>query len=308
MVALNSSYASSIASYAFPTTLVQAEAFDVSHNHNVKRDNSAPFSDGFYDDEAWWAMGWIRAYDATGNTTYLKTAEAIFQDMTGGWGTKCSSSGMWWDKGHTGINPIANVLFLETAAYLAGRVPSNKTYYLGWAENEWDYFQNSPMYSKQQHLVGHSLNTTTCEALPNTLPFTYTQGTLIQGLTELAAVTGNQSYLSEANLIAQAVIGSSTYVKNGILVEPGVNQQDPGPNAAQFKGVFMRGMQRLIESSPSSNYSAFVQDNANSIWSNDRQGAGFLGASWVGPFTGTPNASIQSSAMDGLVAAWSATQ
>ena len=51
---------------------------------------SLNFLNNYYDDEGWWALAWIDAYDLTGNQQYLSMAETIFSDMAGGWDTTCS--------------------------------------------------------------------------------------------------------------------------------------------------------------------------------------------------------------------------
>lgn len=58
------------------------------------------FLNSYYDDEGWWALGWIQAYDVTNDEQYLNTAVNIFEDMKSGSTTPCSNgtSGIWWDK------------------------------------------------------------------------------------------------------------------------------------------------------------------------------------------------------------------
>ena len=81
----------------------------------------------YYDDEGWWALAWIAAYDLTGNAQYLAEAKTIFADMRSVFGkTPCSTNaggtgGIWWDRAHTYVNAIANELFLSVAAHLATR-------------------------------------------------------------------------------------------------------------------------------------------------------------------------------------------
>lgn len=55
------------------------------------------FINNYYDDEGWWALAWVRAYDVTGNTEYLNMAESIFADMQGGVNGTCGG-GIWWSK------------------------------------------------------------------------------------------------------------------------------------------------------------------------------------------------------------------
>lgn len=55
------------------------------------------FINNYYDDEGWWALAWVKAYDVTGNTQYLDMAESIFADMQGGVNGTCGG-GIWWSK------------------------------------------------------------------------------------------------------------------------------------------------------------------------------------------------------------------
>lgn len=55
------------------------------------------FINNYYDDEGWWALAWVRAYDVTGKTEYLNMAASIFADMQGGVNGTCGG-GIWWSK------------------------------------------------------------------------------------------------------------------------------------------------------------------------------------------------------------------
>lgn len=43
--------------------------------------NASQWLDQAYDDDAWWALAWIGAYDVTKEGTYLELAEGIFQSL-----------------------------------------------------------------------------------------------------------------------------------------------------------------------------------------------------------------------------------
>lgn len=235
--------------------------------------------------------------DITGNQQYLQTAEGIFADMAASYDTT-PCGGIWWDKNHTYVNAIANELFLDVAAHLANRAGSKSGYYLDWAKKEWDWFKSSGMINAQ-HTINDGLNITTCQNNGGTV-WSYNQGVILGGLTELSRATKDNSYINTAKQIADAAIVNLTDA-NGILHDP--CEPDCGADGSQFKGVFARNLQILQKASPEARYKTFLQNNANSIWANDRDAQNELSLIWSGPYIQPANASTQSSAMDALVGA-----
>ncbi|KAK3677486.1 hypothetical protein LTR78_002336 [Recurvomyces mirabilis] len=254
------------------------------------------FLNDYYDDEGWWGLAWVAAYDVTGNPQYLQEAQSIFENIKAAWGTT-PCSGVWWDKAHTYVNAIANELFLDLAAHLANRGGSQSAYYRSWAVRQWNWFQNSGMINAQ-HTINDGLDNTTCKNNGGTV-WSYNQGVILGGLSELSRATNDQSYITIAKQIADAAITNLTD-SNGILHD--VCEPNCGADGSQFKGVFARNLQILQKASPEGRYATFLQKNANSIWANDRQGSA-LSVVWSGPFVSPANASTQSSAMDAIVAA-----
>lgn len=119
----------------------------------------AGFLNRYYDDEGWWALAWINAYDLTGRPDYLSMAESIFNDMSGGWDDVCGG-GIWWTKDRTYKNAIANELFLSVSASLSNRDSANKSAYLDWANKEWSWFSQSGMINSH-NLINDGLTITT---------------------------------------------------------------------------------------------------------------------------------------------------
>ncbi|KAK0261877.1 hypothetical protein LTS09_003970 [Friedmanniomyces endolithicus] len=258
--------------------------------HRPEPHQTNGFLNSYYDDEGWWALAWIAAYDVTGNWQYLATAESIFEDIKAAAGTTPCGGLIWWDKSHTYVNAIANELFLDVAAHLANRGGNRATYYLSWAQKQWAAFKASGMIN-DQNTINDGLNITTCK--------NNDQGVILGGLTELSKATRDGSYITTAKQIADAAIANLTV--NGILHD--VCEPNCGADGSQFKGVFARNLQILQQASPEPRYATFLQDNANSIWANDREGQGELSLIWSGPFIQPANASTQSSAMDAIVGA-----
>lgn len=190
------------------------------------------FIDEFYDDEGWWALAWIRAYDVTGTEAYLSIAESIFRNMQGGVDATCGG-GIWWSKEKTYKNAIANELYMSVAASLANRA-SNASSYLSIAEGQWEWFRNSGMIGSD-YLINDGLSIDangTCVNNNGTV-WSYNQGVVLGGLVGLHQATGNSSYLSEAVNIARAAIDALSV--DGILHESCGN--DCGADGAQFRGM-----------------------------------------------------------------------
>lgn len=121
---------------------------------------------------------------------------------------------------------------------------------------------------------------------------------ILGGLVELSKATSNTTYITIAQKIADAAIAK--LAPTGILTDP--CEPNCGADGAQFKGVFARNLQKLQIASPQTRYQQFLDANANSIWTNDRDTKNELSVKWAGPFIAPANASTQSSALDALVA------
>src|SRR5258708_3472967 len=58
-------------------------------DRTFRRNSRTNFLNEYYDDEGWWALTWIRAFDLTGEARYLKMSKTIFADMADGWDSDC---------------------------------------------------------------------------------------------------------------------------------------------------------------------------------------------------------------------------
>ncbi|GHO93916.1 hypothetical protein KSF_039640 [Reticulibacter mediterranei] len=268
---------------------------DISTSYNTNA--SGNFLNDYYDDEGWWALTWVKAYDLTNDSRYLTMAKTIFNDMKGGWDTTCGG-GIWWSKARSYKNAIPNELFLALATSLHQRTPgdSGSGSYLDWSNQEWNWFNNSGMINSSS-LINDGLDSS-CHNNGQTT-WTYNQGVILAGLSDLYKITGTSSYLSKAEAIANAA--TSTLINaNGILKEP--CETSCNGDASQFKGIFMRNLYYLYQTDSKQAYRDFITRNVDSIWANDRNSSNQLGLQWYGPFD-SADASRQSSALDAINAA-----
>jgi predicted alpha-1,6-mannanase (GH76 family) len=291
------------------------------------------FINGYYDDEGWWALAWIDAYDLTGNARYLSAANDIFQDMAGAW-DDLWGGGIYWGK-HNGQpdrtgagavprgwkgpykNAIANALFISVAAALSARYrrrdPTGSDYedYLHWALRGWKWFSSpSPdgvAMINEANLVNDSPNN---QGVNNNIEsvWSYNQGVILSGLSELTGLTGDEAYVSAAQRIADAFIGSPVHIasRSGKPPAPPPNQSGvidgilheyndcgsdggsaasgaaPGIGTTVFKGIFVRNLARLYRASPKAAYRQFILANAQAALGHVNEDYQF-GCNWAAP-------------------------
>jgi len=243
---------------------------------------SGNFISGSYDDDIWWGLAWVSAWDFTFQTQYLDMAKKIFNEVAASWDTVCKG-GVWWSFQKTYKNAITNELFLALAIRLYQR--TNDTTYLDWAKKEWTWFEASGMINSQ-NLVNDGLNidskTGACTNNGQTT-WTYNQGVIVSGLVDLSIVTQNQTLITVAERITNATFSHLT--KNGILQETCEPNKNCDENQLIFKGIFARSIYDLRKvNATSPDYKGFLQINANTVWAMDRNAQNQIGLYWSGPF------------------------
>jgi len=257
-----------------------------------------PWLDSCHDDDGWWALSWIAAYDLTLNPAYLSTAESIFANMSAAWPGPCGA-GIVWCTNVNYTNAVTNELFLDVSAHLAARVPEpKKRVYLNWALQEWEFFSTSGMINANDTINDGLTTDGTCVNNGQTV-WSYNQGVILGALVELNKISPNASYIAAANALATGAIKALTN-SDGIVVESCEPNCDS--NQTQFKGIFIRNLLQLWLVSPKELYKNVIEANAKSIWANDRTAQGELGADWTGPVV-DPNASTHGSALEALIMA-----
>ena len=255
----------------------------------------AGFINRFFDDNAWWALAWVAAYDLTGDSRYLAAARAVFAHSLRGWDSTCGG-GLWWNEDRRYKNAITNELFLTLAALLYQRIPGNRDY-RDWALREWEWLRASGMIGPAG-LVNDGL-TAGCANNGRTT-WTYNQGVILGGLAALHEITADQGYLRQGEVIADAALSTLTS-RQGILAEPCEPSGCDG-DQTQFKGIFVRYLHQFSRPSGKPAYRGFILANADSVLASAANPAGQFGLRWTGPFD-KADASRQTSAVEVLIAA-----
>ena len=256
------------------------------------------FLNWYYDDEGWWALAWLKAYDVTEEVIYLKEAMTIFDDMAKGYDAICG--GIWWNKGHEANVAITNELFLAVAAHLTNRVPkAQRDYYLKWTQRQWRWFQQSGLINPEYN-INDGLDLSSCRN-NNGIVWSYNQGVILGALVEADIADHDPTHGAMVLRIETAAI-KKLKDKDGVIHD--VCEPDCGNDGPQFKGILMRNVQatrKFLGEKLFSPFSTNIRVNAASIWARDREQAK-LGLVWSGPYQDA-TAATQSSALDALVAA-----
>lgn len=249
------------------------------------------FTNSYIDDTGWWGLAWLRAYDYTGNSTYLQMAKTDADYMSRYWDGTCGG-GVWWSTAKTYKNAIPNELYLKLNAALHNRIAGDTTY-LSRAQTEWTWFKGSGMINSS-NLINDGL-TSACANNGQTT-WTYNQGVILDGLAELSRAVGDSSLLGTAETIANAAISNLTV--NGILTEPNAGSACGGDGRA-FKGIFVRNLYEMARTAGITAYNGFITTQANSITAHDADPDSQFGCMWAGPLDSTDSVR-QQSAQDAL--------
>ena len=251
----------------------------------------------YYDDEGWWALAWLDAWEWTGDSEYLEMSRLIFKDITTGWNGECGG-GLYWKKGLSYKGTISNGLAFTLASrlHLAGTGEINGRNCMQWSIDIWQWMMDSNLLNGLG-LVQDGIKNTEGSCDPVGSVWTYNQGVVLTGLVNLNRITGDGHYMESAHKIAEATIAHMT-TKNGVLKEILCEPDKCNSDAEQFKGIFMRHLSVLNHYSHQKKYAVFLRNNALSIFTNAMEkGKRLPGVSWYLTSEGT-NAATTASALD----------
>jgi predicted alpha-1,6-mannanase (GH76 family) len=237
------------------------------------------FTSRAIDDSEWWGLTWVQAYDLTRDPKYLNMAVTIANYVNGYWDTSTCGGGVWWDGERTYKNAIVNGLWIRLTAELHNRIPGD-TLWLGRSRTAWAWFQASGMINANG-LVNDGLTNACTNNGQNV--WSYNQGLAIGAGLELWRATRDPQVLTSVRRLADAAIGPDALVTNGVLTETcDASDQTCDDNGKQFKGIFMRYWTDLVDTTRDRRYATFLDQQAASIWDDDRDAAGRLGTRWSG--------------------------
>jgi hypothetical protein len=215
----------------------------------------------YYDDNAWVGLDFLQEYDLTHQQSDLARAEGIFRFVVSGWDTSttvaCPGGVFWEDVAGSTRNTISNAPNAEVGLeiYQATHDP----YYLTWATRMYDWVRGCLMTSN-----GMYYDHLDDSGDVNTALWSYNQGTMIGAGTLLYQVTGDRTYLQQAEQTAAASV--SYYSSDGNLY----HQPDV------FNAIFFRNLFALAKIDHDPSYARMAASYADTAWLQDRQSNGLF--------------------------------
>lgn len=254
---------------------------------------------GSFDDQAWWALAWLKCHELTAQDHFFVRAVQIFEYLRAeSWDESICGGGCWWSSKKNYKNAVTNELFFTLAIQLhepwlryqkegahSSPISLPRDHFLYWAKTSWSWIDTSDLRgeyglfvdglnSKQWHCTGNG------DGINNT--WTYNQGIVLSGLGKLYEHTGDESLLDTADDLVQSVLTHMTALSpqggdQRVLVEFGCDPASGcGENQAMFKGAFIRHLGYLrrtpgLDPSRATTYKLFAENCADSAWWHARQ-------------------------------------
>lgn len=235
----------------------------------------------YYDDENWFVLTLIHAYDVTGEQKYLDKAEEIYKDIQGAWDDSCCGTvkgGLWWNKQKTQKATAANAGAVISALKLYQRTENKE--YKEFGKQVYDFW------------LTNMVDTTTYQVCDHIDPdgtkvwwkFSYNEGLMIGASLEMYKAFGKTSYLSKARKIADFMINNETVATNyGSALSDG-NAGSCGGDCHQFKGPayrYLMDLYLLDKNKPV--YYQVLKGSVDALWNLARTDNNSVSVSWAGP-------------------------
>jgi predicted alpha-1,6-mannanase (GH76 family) len=208
-----------------------------------------------YDDMMWWIIALARAYQITGNTTYLEKSKSGFEHV---WDNAHDpvNGGMFWQFSHSSKHSCINYPTVIAAMRLYDI--TGETHYFDKAKEIYAWSRTN-LYQPSTGRVADSRNSSGGLGWED---YTYNQGTCIGAAVMLYKKTNDAQYLDDAKKAADytryVMCGTS-----GLLPAEGDwNEQ------GVLKSIFAHYLFMLINDANQQQYLPWIQNNATWAWRN----------------------------------------
>ncbi len=254
----------------------ESSLYDFTHGLESYWDPTAPVAgynawcsgpggtDKYYDDNAWVALDFVEAYQATRDPLFLQKAYATQRFVLSGWDDRLGG-GLYWKLDHQGKNTCSNAPASVAALSLA-RVTGSQSQ-LMWALKirDWtnSHLQDTDgLYWDNVNLKGEVQKT----------KWTYNTALMIRADLLLYQIKRDRSYLAEARRLSDAGLAAWT--------DPATGSLQKTENSPRFSNYFCEALLRLYDETHDVKYLNAVRRQADYAYAHVRDVQGGYWDNW----------------------------
>ncbi len=234
------------------------------------------------DDALWSVIASVDGYRLEGDPALLDYAATTFARLVENYWDDTCGGGIWWGPHRTYKNAITNELLITAATRLYKATGQDA--YRAWALRGWGWLGASGMIGAEGLVNdGLAIDPRTRACRNNGQPYwTYNQGVILSGLSDLTEITGHPVYRQRAVALARTALTRLTN-PDGTLREP---VPAIGTDGLAFKGIFAFHLAALIDALPEGPDKEALREgarrNAEAIWRISAGGTQLIDADWTG--------------------------
>ena len=229
--------------------------------------NSAPESDRFYDDNIWLGIDFTDLYSLTGDKEYLDNAEMIWKFIESGTDDVLGGGIYWCEQKKHSKNTCSNAPGAVFALKLHLATGEERYFTQGRALYDWTF---RTLRDTTDNLYFDNIN---LEGKITEWKFAYNSGQMIQAGVLLYSITGDKTYLEQAQKTARAC---HDFFFEDFTTPDGRQIKVLKPGNTWFHAVMVRGLAELYKADGNPQYIDAVKASAEAAWRYSRTPEGLF--------------------------------
>ena len=233
-------------------------------------------ADRYYDDNIWLAIDFCDLYKISGKQKYLEESEELWKFVQSGWDDKLGGGIYWCEQKKQSKNTCSNA----PASVLAFKLfeATRDSTYFKWGLRIYNWtktnLQDSTdyLYFDNKSLTGRI----------DKRKYTYNSGQMLQASAILYKLTGQKSYLVEAQTIAKSII---VWFTEDYTTPEGRKIRLFKNTGNWFNAVLLRGYIELYSIDGNEMHIQTFRDNVDQVWDHVRDENGLFSKDWKGEKT-----------------------
>nr|WP_245532204.1 glycoside hydrolase family 76 protein [Dysgonomonas gadei] len=251
------------------------EYFDIRHKPYAYASyiNSAAQSDRFYDDNIWIGIDFTDTYLMTNNSEYLDKAKLIWEFILSGMDDKLGGGIYWVEQNKESKHACSNAPGTVLALKLFKATQDSSYFYEAEKLYIWtkEHLQDTTDY-----LIFDNIN---LNGKIDKTKYSYNSGQVMQAAVLLYQLTGNKSYLIDAQNIA---LSSYSFFFEDFKTANGEQFKILKKGDIWFTTVMLRGYIELYHADNNKTYIEAFEKNLNYAWEHMRDNNGLFNTDWTG--------------------------